>query len=326
MKLYTAVGIFLIYNSFMDEADNFSPLKLDNQDEDVSPPTRRFRPLSIIIGFFLALVLVVFAGYKIYFSPSKSIKEKQVKEISSVTLTTFPLSKSKDLESTAKTATATPTVEPTKKVIILPSKLTGFAFEDKNGNKIRESDEKGLTAVLSLYKFTGVNQTVLVTGIFSNEDGSFSYDLTEPAKYMLTGGQKTFYTPPFDAYIFTTLGDGAAFTYNAPYKPEVSTSGGFKIFVYNDKNESLRRDDDEELIHYQYAKIRNKGTGETWNLAIPPEGATETNLTSGSYSIRLEPENESWDYYYKRLQSLADVDINTTSDMKEIYLGVRKLE
>lgn len=204
-----------------------------------------------------------------------------------------------------------------------PSKLSGIVFEDRNKNGIKEDYEQGIGALLALHKYNSSGKTEFFANITADSSGNYSYSLNAPAKYLLVPLYKTFYTPS-ESKTVIARGYGVSISLNIGYIPQVAT-GGMKIYVFNDKNENGQRDGDEEFIHYQYAEITNSITGKVWKVAISSSGDQESNIDFGRYQVRLVPQDESWNLYYKITKGFGEANLSSDSISTEIYLGAHKL-
>lgn len=207
-----------------------------------------------------------------------------------------------------------------------PLTLKGLVFSDKNSNGLKDGSDTPLDAILFVYE---KSSGTLKKTIKPDYQGNFSDQILIVGTYQLQPGAYTFYKQPGEVE-FVVDGYGGTKTYNFAYVPTVSQAG-FKIYVFNDKNENSIRDSDEEFIHYQHAKITNtSGTstsaaGNTWNVAVSAEGDVESSVNYGNYTIQLEPDDSSWSYYYKITKGQESLSITATSGIQIIYLGAHKL-
>jgi hypothetical protein len=209
-----------------------------------------------------------------------------------------------------------------------PTQVNGNCYSDKNDNKSKDGNDVALDAVLSLHIKKGGSWTHSQS-IKSDPQGNFSLSLQKTGVYKIEPGGYTFYTKP-GSQEFTVDGYGGTKNYSFAYKPNQSQAG-FKVYVFNDKNENGSKDSDEEYIHYQSAKITNlSGTstmavGNTWNVVVGEDGFQISYVDYGDYKIELYPENDSWGFYYKITKKEATLTVNATSDHQTVTLGAHKL-
>lgn len=203
-----------------------------------------------------------------------------------------------------------------------PLSISGQIFSDKNENNVKDANDDPLKTVLSLYYKTG-GKWEYKTTVFSNYEGKFSFWSSDLGEYRLSPGDDTFYDEPGPVE-FVVDGYGGTKSVSFPYQPTTSQVG-FKIYVFNDKNENGSRDSDEENIHYQYAEVINTTTSKNWKTGVSEDGVQESPADYGNYTIKLYPQDDSWAYYYKVTSSGATLTVDKTSGNQTVYLGAHKL-
>jgi len=209
-----------------------------------------------------------------------------------------------------------------------PLKITGQTYKDVNSNGSKDNGEGGIDIFFILYikNNTDWNQ---VTTVQTDDNGNFSFQQEQPGVYKLEPVYATNYSKP-DPVEFTVDGYGGSKNYLFGYKALVSQDG-IEIFVFNDINENSIKDDSEGYIHYQSARITNlSGTstrpdGNTWMVAVSDDGYSESPLDWGEYKVELEPQDSSWDFYYKITKREQTVSVNPQSGKQRVELGAHKL-
>lgn len=209
-----------------------------------------------------------------------------------------------------------------------PLNISGQAYKDVNGNGSKDGNEDGFDIFFNLY-IKNNNAWNQSTTIYTDGNGNFSFEQDLPGTYKLEPVGATFYTKPGPVE-FTVDGYGGSKNYMFGYKPQVSEEGMY-IYVFNDKNENGSKDSGEEYIHYQTARITNlsgtssRADGNTWRVAVPPSGSHELALDWGDYKVELEPEDSSWEYYYKITKREQLVFIYPETGTQTVELGAHKL-
>jgi len=180
-------------------------------------------------------------------------------------------------------------------------------------------------AFISLYY-----QGTLLQNITPDASGNFSLSLTKIGKYHLDPGVYTGYIKPAEID-FVVDGYGGTKVVNLNFKPTVSQVG-FKIYVFDDKNENGVQDNGENYVHYQAVQITNtsgnstRADGNSWRVVVPPEGDVESPVSFANYNFKLVPESESWATYFKITKGEANISISSsTSGTQIITLGAHKL-
>ncbi len=181
---------------------------------------------------------------------------------------------------------------------VLPSSLSGWVFEDVNGNGTRDSGEPGIGGVeveLTGTASTGtpVNQTTTTAA-----DGSYSFESLLPGTYSLRETQPTEYVDGQDQIgslggsvsndLLSNIVVGAG-QQGTDYNFGEERSGGLSGFVYEDINENGVRDVGEVGIggvRLDLSGVTNNGTSVTRTTTTDVDGSyVFEDLAPGTYTI-----------------------------------------
>lgn len=209
-----------------------------------------------------------------------------------------------------------------------PTQATGVCFIDSNNNAIKDNGENGLDGSANIY-FYESNKWVSQKYFKCDINGNYNETLSKIGKYKIEPGVYTFYGQP-QAKELVVDGYGGTKAFNFGYLP-LKVQSGFTVYVFNDKNENNSRDGDEENIHYQYVRITNlsgkitEPLGNSYNLAVPAEGASNNQFNPGNYKFELIPETSSWSNYFRVTKGQETITFSTNTPHQTIYLGAHKL-
>lgn len=209
-----------------------------------------------------------------------------------------------------------------------PMAFSGYCFIDSNKNSVKDSGENSIDAVANLF-FYESNSWVLQKNFNCGASGNISSTLAKIGKYKLEPGGYTFYGQP-GIQEFVVDGYGSAKSVNLAYIPQ-RVEGGFTIYVFNDKNENGVRDDGEENVHYQNVRVTNlsgifySGTGNSANMGVGENGESDNQFGPGNYKFEMNPQDSSWDTYFKITKREVNMTFDLNTPHQTIYLGAHKL-